>query len=119
MAGPTFVLWFFLLPETSPTNILVRRAARLRLKTNQDNIRSQTEIDRKGISAKDIAWDAVIKPCEIMVKDPAVLFTNVYTAITYGIYYSFFEAVSLSIPSERLFHTLNSADKPSSLSSTQ
>ena len=30
-----------------------------------------------------------------MFKDPAVLFTNVYTALIYGIYYSFFEVFPL------------------------
>ena len=43
----------------------------------------------------DVAWDAVIKPVEIMIKDPAVMFTNVYTALIYGIYYSFFEVFPL------------------------
>ena len=35
---------------------------------------------------------------EISFKDPAVLFTNLYTAIVYGIYYSFFEAFPLVYP---------------------
>lgn len=30
-----------------------------------------------------------------MFKDPAVLFTNVYSALVYAIYYSFFEAFAL------------------------
>ncbi|KAK1248885.1 hypothetical protein MKX08_007105 [Trichoderma sp. CBMAI-0020] len=30
-----------------------------------------------------------------MIKDPAVLFTNIYTSLTYGIYYSFFECFPL------------------------
>lgn len=41
---------------------------------------------------RQIAFDALIKPWEINILDPAVLFTTVYTAITYGIYYSFFES---------------------------
>ncbi|KAI9705073.1 MAG: hypothetical protein M1836_006856 [Candelina mexicana] len=98
MSAPVFILWFFCLPETSSPNILYRRAARLRKTVGAENIRSQTEIDRRGLTAKDIAFDAVIKPIEIMMKDPAVLFTNVYTALTYGIYYSFFEAFPLVYP---------------------
>jgi DHA1 family multidrug resistance protein-like MFS transporter len=38
-----------------------------------------------------IVIDAIIKPMEITIKDPAIAFVNVYTAIIYGIYYSFFE----------------------------
>ncbi|KAK5020134.1 hypothetical protein LTR16_001358, partial [Cryomyces antarcticus] len=95
MSAPVFILWFFCLPETSASNILLRRAARLRSRLEVKNIRSQSEIDREGLTAGAIFLDAIIKPCEIMIKDPAVLFTNVYTALTYGIYYSFFEAFPL------------------------
>jgi MFS transporter, DHA1 family, multidrug resistance protein len=95
MSGPVFIAWFFFLPETSAPNLLLRRAARLRKITGNENIRSQTEIDRKNLSFGDIFVDATIKPVEIMLKDPAVLFTNVYTALTYGIYYSFFEVFPL------------------------
>lgn len=97
MAGPVFLLFFFFLPETQPTTILIRRAARLRKLTGKENIRSQTEIDRKGLTLGALVWDAIIKPLEIMVKDPAIMFVNLYTALTYGIYYSFFE-VSCSNP---------------------
>ena len=95
MCAPVFILWFFFLPETSTHTILLRRAARLRKASGNENIRSQTEIDRKGLTPRAVAFDAVIKPFEIMFKDPAVLFTNVYTALTYGIYYSFFEVFPL------------------------
>lgn len=95
LAGPVFVLWFFCLPETSASNILLRRAMRLRKLSQNPNIRSQSQIDRRGLTASAIAFDALIKPFEIMFKDPAVLFTNVYTALIYGIYYSFFEVFPL------------------------
>ncbi|MCJ1393951.1 hypothetical protein MMC18_006828 [Xylographa bjoerkii] len=95
MSGPIFILWAFCLPETSASTILLHRAARLRQKSGNEKIRSQTEMDRQGLSARTIAVDAVVKPFEIMFKDPAVMFTNVYTALTYGIYYSFFEVFPL------------------------
>ena len=95
LAGPVFLLWFFCLPETSATNILIRRSMRLRKLSQNQNISSQSQIDRRGLTASAIAFDALIKPFEIMFKDPAVLFTNVYTALIYGIYYSFFEVFPL------------------------
>lgn len=49
---------------------------------------SQSEIDQKNLRTHDILIDALIKPLEITLKDPAVLFVQVYTAIIYGIYYS-------------------------------
>lgn len=98
MAGPIFVLWFFCLPETSASNILLRRAARLRKVSGNERIRSQTEIDREGITFQKILVDAIVKPIEISIKDPAVLFVNVYTALIYGTYYSFFEVFALVFP---------------------
>ena len=68
---------------------------RLRKLNQNPNISSQSQIDRRGLKASALAVDALIKPFEIMVKDPAVLFTNVYTALIYGIYYSFFEVFPL------------------------
>ena len=95
LAGPVFLLWFFCLPETSASNILLRRSMRLRKLSQNQNINSQSQLDRRGLTASAIAFDALIKPFEIMFKDPAVLFTNVYTALVYGIYYSFFEVFPL------------------------
>ena len=95
-AGPTFLLMFMLLPETSTPNILLRRAQRLRKLTGDSRLLAQSEIDQKNMKAGKILVDAIIKPMEITIKDPAILFVNVYTAIIYGIYYSFFEVFRTS-----------------------
>ncbi|TKA68378.1 hypothetical protein B0A55_10618 [Friedmanniomyces simplex] len=52
-------------------------------------------LQRKDLTQRTIVSNAIVKPFEIMAKDPAVLFTNIYTALTYGIYYSFFEVFAL------------------------
>ncbi|KAF4626668.1 hypothetical protein G7Y89_g11492 [Cudoniella acicularis] len=98
MAGPIFLVMFLLLPETSTPNILLRRAARLRKLTGDNRLRAQSEIDQKNLKPSAILVDAVIKPLEITIKDPAILFVNLYTAIIYGIYYSFFEVFPLVYP---------------------
>ena len=97
-AGPTFLLMFMLLPETSTPNILLRRAQRLRKLTGDNRLMAQSEIDQKNMKPGKILIDAIIKPMEITVKDPAILFVNIYTAIIYGIYYSFFEVFPLVYP---------------------
>jgi DHA1 family multidrug resistance protein-like MFS transporter len=84
LTGPILVVFVFLYPETSGDNILRRRAQRLRKLTGRVNIKSQSEINQEGMRPREVAYEALIKPTEIMVKDPAVLFTNVYTALTYG-----------------------------------
>ncbi|KXG46796.1 Major facilitator superfamily domain, general substrate transporter [Penicillium griseofulvum] len=97
-SAPVFILMFMFLPETSSATILLRRANRLRKIHNNNNFQSQSEIDQRSMQISAVAIDALIKPMEITIKDPAVLFVQIYTAIIYGIYYSFFEVFPLVYP---------------------
>ncbi|OJJ42251.1 hypothetical protein ASPZODRAFT_137397 [Penicilliopsis zonata CBS 506.65] len=97
-SAPVFLIMFFFLPETSSATILLRRAQRLRKIYNDKRFMSQSEIDQRHLRLSAIAVDALIKPLEITIKDPAVLFVQIYTAIIYGIYYSFFEVFPLVYP---------------------
>ncbi|ERS99911.1 uncharacterized protein SPSK_08776 [Sporothrix schenckii 1099-18] len=112
-AAPCTIVMLLFLPETSAPNILLRRARRLRKITGSDRFRAPSELadyNELGVqtdgkpkqSARSKAFavliDALIKPIEITLKDPAVLFVQVYSAIVYGIYYSFFEAFPLVYP---------------------
>lgn len=103
LSAPILVVFLLFYPETSPDAILKRRAQRLRKRTGHSNIMSQSELDQAHWSASEVAKDALIKPMEIFVKDPAVTFTNVYTALTYGIYYSFFEVFPLVYGEEGIY----------------
>jgi DHA1 family multidrug resistance protein-like MFS transporter len=94
-AGPIFLVMFISMPETSANNILLRRAQRLRKLTGNPNLKSQGEIDQGSMSFSKVAAEQMWKPVEIFLKDPAVMFTNIYTSLIYGIYYSFFEAFPL------------------------
>ena len=92
LSGLTLVLMFISLPETSSDTILLHRARRLRVLTGRSDIRAESEIKQAEISARKIAFNALIKPWEINVLDPAVFFTTIYTALIYAIFYSFFES---------------------------
>lgn len=98
IAGPVFILMFLLVPETSTPNILLRRAARLRKVTGDHRLQSQSEIDQAGLKPSNVVISAFIKPFEIPLKDPAIAFVHLYTALVYGIYYSFFEVFPLVYP---------------------
>ncbi|KAI9837885.1 MAG: hypothetical protein M1838_004721 [Thelocarpon superellum] len=98
MAGPTFLLLFSFLPETSGSNILLRRAGRLRKLTGNDKMKSQSEIDQANMSPRDTALFYLWKPWQITILDPAVTFTSVYVSLVYGIFYSFFEVFPLVYP---------------------
>jgi DHA1 family multidrug resistance protein-like MFS transporter len=98
MSAPVLVMFMLFLPETSASNILLRRAQRLRKLTGDNRLKSQSEIDAANMKLSAVVWDAMIKPAEITLLDPSVLFVNVYTALIYGIYYSFFEVFPLVYP---------------------
>ncbi|KAL8990319.1 MAG: hypothetical protein Q9169_008149 [Polycauliona sp. 2 TL-2023] len=95
ISAPVLILMLLFLPETSTPNILLRRAARLRKLTNDTRLQAQSEISARDLKPSAVALDALIKPLEITIKDPAIAFVNLYSSIVYGIYYSFFEVFPL------------------------
>ncbi|KAF2669446.1 MFS general substrate transporter [Microthyrium microscopicum] len=95
LAGPVFIAMFFFLPETNPSTILLHRARRLRAATGNQNLKAQSEIDQANMSISALILENLYRPLQMMFLDPAVGFTALYTALIYGIYYSFFEAFPL------------------------
>ncbi|KAF2398427.1 MFS general substrate transporter [Trichodelitschia bisporula] len=95
LAGPIWVLLFLCLPETSSSTILLRRAQRLRKISGDNRLKSQSEIDEANMSVSQLVKENLLRPNQMMVLDPAVGFTALYTSLIYGIYYSFFEAFPL------------------------
>ncbi|PWY88949.1 MFS general substrate transporter [Aspergillus heteromorphus CBS 117.55] len=91
MSAPILVIMFLFLPETFPDAILLQRARRLRHLTSNPKLMSQSEINQKQLTVTAVAMEALYRPFQIVVLDPAILFANVYTSLIYGIYYSFFE----------------------------
>lgn len=87
-----FLFLFCFLPETSADNILLRRAARLRKLTGNPLYKSQSEINQENMSPRAIAFDALIRPWAMNIRDPAILFSTFYVALCYAIFYCFFEA---------------------------
>ncbi|KAF3403274.1 Caffeine resistance protein 5 [Talaromyces pinophilus] len=98
VSAPVLIFLFVCMPETSAPNILLRRAERLRKFASSQRLKSQTEIGQAHLTVSGIAADALIKPLEITLKDPAVMFVQIYAAIIYGIYYSYFEVFPLVFP---------------------
>ena len=78
VAGPVCLLMIFTLPETSADNILLRRARRLRKLTGRTDLFSQSELDQQHMTAKQIAFDALIKPWQINILDPAVVIASLF-----------------------------------------
>lgn len=95
LAGPTFLVMLCFLPETNGDTVLYHRAHRLRRITGNDKLKAQSELDQAGMSVTGLVWENLYRPIQMMALDPAVLFTAIYTALIYGIYYSFFESFPL------------------------
>ena len=90
-SGPVYLLYLTTIPETSGLTLLHYRAKRIREQTGDNNIKSEAELKRKHLTVGSLVWDALLKPWEMNIKDPALLFTSFYFALLYAIYYTFFE----------------------------
>lgn len=95
IASAPVIIMLLLLPETSTPTILFHRAARLRQATENPNIHSIAEIYEGEVDFRTTLVESLLIPMKITLLDPAMLFTNVYMMLIYGIYYSFFEAFPL------------------------
>jgi DHA1 family multidrug resistance protein-like MFS transporter len=87
--GGSILFMMCFLPETSSSNILLRRARRLRKVTGNENLIAQCELTPMKMSTH--ISQSLIWPMEIAIKDPAIAFVCVYASFTYAIYNSFFE----------------------------
>jgi DHA1 family multidrug resistance protein-like MFS transporter len=95
LSGFTFVLLFLCMPETSAEYILTKRAQRLRANTGNQDLKSTAEVHAGNKDWMKLIAYHLTMPFKITFLDPSVLFINLYTALVYGIYYSFFESFPL------------------------
>jgi DHA1 family multidrug resistance protein-like MFS transporter len=87
LAGPIWILMFLCLPETSPSTILLNRARRLRKLTGDQKLKSQSEIDQANVKIGDMLTENLLRPNQMMILDPAVGFTAVYTSLGMSWYF--------------------------------
>ncbi|KAJ5612042.1 benomyl/methotrexate resistance protein [Penicillium lagena] len=92
LVGPTYILLIATVPETSGLTILYYRAKRLVEQRGDPAIKSEAQMKKEHLTVNGLLWDALVKPWELNIKDPALLFTTVYFGLIYGIYYTFFES---------------------------
>ncbi|KAH8984843.1 multidrug resistance protein-like protein [Lactarius akahatsu] len=92
LSGLTLVLLFFFFPETSASNILYRRAQRLRKVTGNPSIKSASEIAAATMTPRDVAVDILVRPFSLNFQEPIVLVLNVYIGLIYALLYIWFES---------------------------
>jgi len=74
LSGFCLVFLFFLLPETSSTNILYRRTRRLRKLTGNEALTCEPEIMSEQMTPKDIALMVLVRPVTLNFTEPMVCF---------------------------------------------
>lgn len=87
-----FVFLFFLLPETSANNILVRRTKRLRKLTGNEKLICEPELMAQEMTGKDIVMMSIVRPFTLNFTEPMVFLLNLYIALIYGLLYIWFES---------------------------
>ncbi|GAM88198.1 hypothetical protein ANO11243_062290 [Dothideomycetidae sp. 11243] len=95
LSGPVFIVMFLALPETNPSNILLRRAQRLRKLTGNQNLKSKSEIEQASLTVGAVATEALVRPVQLIFLDPVIAYVDIYIGLCYAIFYSFFEAFPL------------------------
>jgi DHA1 family multidrug resistance protein-like MFS transporter len=92
LSGFCLVFLIICLPETSSSNILYRRTARLRKSTGNSSLKCEPEIEAEGMSPKEIAMMVLIRPFTLSFFEPIVFLLNLYIALIYALLYLWFES---------------------------
>ncbi|KAJ1019923.1 hypothetical protein NDA16_004204 [Ustilago loliicola] len=92
LSGFTLVVLIFTFPETSSSNILFRRAQRLRKVTGNPHLRTKGEIFSAHLTGKELALMTFVRPFLLSFTEPIVLGINLLVGLVYGVLYLWFEA---------------------------
>ena len=79
--GPMLLFVFCFLPETSASNILYRRAKRLRQSTGNCSLRSAAELRPLNVTGGGILHETIVRPWVLCFQEPMCLLLNAYTAL--------------------------------------
>ena len=91
-AGLTLPASLFL-PESYAPVLLHKKAKALRKTTGNMNILSRAELEPQ--TAQYIVTKVLTRPIRMLIQESIVMFTCMYLALAYGIYYMFFQAYPL------------------------
>ncbi|KAE8134452.1 major facilitator superfamily domain-containing protein [Aspergillus pseudotamarii] len=87
----TTIFIFVLLPETLYSNILLRRAQRLRNQTGNPSYQSPADLDTPESNLAIRILKQTIDDFKLSCMDPVILFVNMHTMLIYGVLYLWFE----------------------------
>ncbi|KAH7409418.1 major facilitator superfamily domain-containing protein [Cadophora sp. MPI-SDFR-AT-0126] len=94
LCAAVLIVLFFFMPETNPSNILYRRAKRMRKATGDARLKSQSEIVAARVTWSDEL--AVLgRAFTLPFLEPVIFFVDMYSALLYGVLYLWFESFPL------------------------
>lgn len=92
LSGFCFIFLFLFFPETSSSNMLVRRTKRLRKITGNENLRCEPELMAEHMTGHDIMMMTLVRPFTLNFVEPMVFLLNLYIALIYALLYTWFES---------------------------
>jgi len=99
MAAFFGTIGFLIVPETSHSKILQSRAKKIRFETKNWAIHSQR--DTINVDLKSLVNTYLLRPFEMLFREPILLLVTVYMALIYGLLYLFFTAYPISFQEQR------------------
>ena len=76
------------MPETSSTNILLRRAHRLRTRTGNPHLYTAGEVAQRTMSGRDVVMMTMVRPF-LLNTEPIIGLLNLYIGFVYSLLYTF------------------------------
>lgn len=90
LSGVSWILITFTVPETYGPTILQKRAKKLRKETGDTKFVTETELDSRPLGEKLKIF--LLRPFQLLILEPIVLFVAIYMSVLYGLLYMFFVA---------------------------
>ena len=90
--APMLLFVFCFLPETSPSNILHRRAKRMRQSTGNDSLQCEAELRPLNVTGGGVLYETIVRPWVLCFQEPICLLLNAYTALICVLLFAWLES---------------------------
>lgn len=90
LAGVSWAMITFTVPETYTPTLLKQRAKKLRKQENDPKYVTEQELDDRPLGEKLRLF--LLRPFQLLFLEPIVLFISIYMSVLYGLLYMFFVA---------------------------
>jgi multidrug resistance protein len=90
VSGAIWALISFTVPETYAPALLKKRAKKLRKESGDDKYVTEEDLDMRPMKERMTIF--LIRPFQLLFREPIVLFLSIYMSVLYGLLYMFFVA---------------------------